>query len=99
MKIGRSFIQQSHFKKWYKKGYLGILDFVLINDCNAFNMSAQLKGIFGDIIDNSNWRQYVANLMLNWKDPKVEDIMTVMLLPVGYNHDPISVLYSQIGCV
>ncbi len=31
--MGGSFTEKSHFKKWYKKGYLGIMDFMRVNGC------------------------------------------------------------------
>ncbi len=48
------------------------MDFMLVNDCVAWNMSIKLKGVFRTMIDNSTWRMYVAELMLNWIDPMVE---------------------------
>ncbi len=51
-KIGGSFTQKSSFKKWYKKGYHGVMDFMLVNDHVAWKMSAKLKGGFRTMIDN-----------------------------------------------
>ncbi len=45
-----------------------LLDFMLVNCFIAWIMSAQVKGIFRDMIDNSHWRVYVAKLMLNEKN-------------------------------
>ncbi len=67
-KIGRLFTENSCFKKQYKKGYLGIMDFMLVNTCVAWNMSANLKGVFRTTLDNATWRTYVAKHMLNWND-------------------------------
>ncbi len=72
-KIGRSFTQKKCFNKWYKKGFLGRLDFMLVNVCVKWNVSAQVKDILRDTIDNSDWRVYVAKLISNWKDPMFED--------------------------
>ncbi len=55
---------------------------MLINGCVVQKMSALLNSIFRDMIDNSNWRVYVAELMFNWKDPMLEDDTVIMLPPV-----------------
>ncbi len=47
----------------------------------------------------SNWRVDVAEIMLVWKEPMVEDHPVIMILPVGENHDPIAVCYSPTKCV
>ncbi len=76
-----------------QKSYLGIIDFMLINGHVAWNMSAKLKGVFRTMIDNSIWRMFVAELMLNWKDPMVECETTTMLTHVvNDNHCPKQVI-------
>ncbi len=40
------FTEKSWFKKWYKKGYLRIMDFMLVDGCVAWNMTSKLKGLF-----------------------------------------------------
>ncbi len=53
MKIGGSFTHESCFKKWYKKGFLGILDFILVNVMSfriCLHKSKRLSGI-----QNSAW--------------------------------------------
>ncbi len=40
-KIKESFTEKSYLKKWYKKGHLGIIDFMLVNSCIAWNMSSK----------------------------------------------------------
>ncbi len=42
-----------------------------------------MNRIFRETIDNSNWRIYFAELMLDWKDSMVKDDIKVMLPPVG----------------
>ncbi len=51
-KIRQYFMQKSSFKKWYKKGYVGIMDFMFVYGCVAWNMSVKLKGVFRTMIDN-----------------------------------------------
>ncbi len=82
------FHQKSCFKKWYKKGFLGIMDFMLVGGCVVWNMLAKMKGDFRSMIDNSPWRMYVAKNMLNWKDP-VDEFKSSILSPfVIDNHPP-----------
>ena len=38
--MGAGFANVSHFKKWYKKAFLGICDFALLNAFTAWNLSA-----------------------------------------------------------
>ncbi len=78
-------MQKTSFKKW-NKGYHGIMDFILVNSCFAWNMSATLKGVFRTTIDNTKWRMYLAKQMLNWKDPMVECERTILLPVVSDNH-------------
>ncbi len=47
-----------------KKGYLGVMDFMMVNNRIAWNMSAKLKGVFRTTLNNSTWRMYVAKHML-----------------------------------
>ncbi len=65
-------MHKSHFKKWCKKG-----NFMLVNGYIAWNMLAKMKGIFRETIDNSNWRVFVAELMINWTVPIIDDDIVV----------------------
>ena len=38
--MGAGFANVSHFKKWYKKAFLGICDFSLLNAFSAWNLAA-----------------------------------------------------------
>ncbi len=71
-KFGGSFIDNSHFKKWYKKGFLEVLDFMLVNSCVAWNMSAEIKGIIRDLVKNAEWRVYVPENKLDWVNQMFE---------------------------
>ncbi len=55
-KIGGTFTGKCSFKKLYKKGYLGITDFMLVNGCVAWNMSEKLRGVFGTTRDKSKMK-------------------------------------------
>ncbi len=51
-----------------------------------WNMSAQVKVIVWDMVKNTDWIVWVAELMLNWNNPIVEDDSVPMRPPVGENH-------------
>ncbi len=86
-KIGGLLTEKSHFKKWYKKVYLGIMDFMLVNSHVAWNMSVKLKGFFRTTLNNATWRMYIAKHILNWKDPSKE-IESPILLPSTIDNQP-----------
>ncbi len=62
------------------KGYLGILDFLLVNGCVAWNMLEEMKGMFKETIDNSKWIVYISELILYWKGHTVNHDIEVMWL-------------------
>ncbi len=67
-KIGGGFTSWHHFKKRYKKGFLAILDSMLVNRWVAWNMSCKIPEIIWKKRNNRMWRVCVANLLLQWKD-------------------------------
>ncbi len=69
-KIGGGFTARPHFKKWYKKGFLGVLDFMMVNGRVAWNMSCDIQGIITTKLNKRMWRVGVADLMLQWRDPQ-----------------------------
>ncbi len=73
-KNGGGFAVKGNFKKWYKQGFLGTLDFTVVNGKVVWNMSAKHDGILTHKVSNKNWRMLVAKEMLNWIDPLNKDI-------------------------
>ncbi len=69
-KIGGGFMSRPYFKMWYKKGFLGIFYFMLVNGQVAWNMSCKIPGIIQNKLNNRMWRVCVADLMLQWNDPR-----------------------------
>ncbi len=63
-KIRGSFMQKV-VKKIVQERLSWEVDFMLVNGCVVWNMSAKLKGVIRTKIDNSTWRMYVAELILN----------------------------------
>jgi len=43
--MGAGFSNVAHFKKWYKKAYLGITDFSMLNIFSAWNLSVEYTGV------------------------------------------------------
>ena len=41
--MGAGFCRKAHFKKWYKKTFFSVLDFMLLNSYIAWGMSAGLR--------------------------------------------------------
>ncbi len=64
---------------------------------------SEMKGIFRETIDNFNWRVYVEEIMLNWKDSMADYDIKNMLPPVGpidsEIHEPRHMSYSSPVCV
>ena len=43
--MGAGFANVSHFKKWYKKAFLGVCDFALLNAFTAWNLSVTKENL------------------------------------------------------
>ena len=41
--MGAGFANVAHFKKWYKKAFMGIADFCLLNAFSAWNLSVDAQ--------------------------------------------------------
>ncbi len=75
------------------------MDFMLVNGCIVWNISAKLKGVFRTTLNNATWRIYVVKHMLNWKDP-IDEIESPILLPaIIDNHLPKAILISEPVCI
>ncbi len=72
---------------------------MLVNSCITWNISAQVKGNIRDMVNNTEWRVNVAQLMLNWKDPIIEDDSITVPPPVWENHNAIPISNSPTSCV
>lgn len=62
VRIGRGFTSQSQFKKWYEKGFLSILDFLMVSGQVTW-MSCEIPSIICQKMNNLMWRGCVADLM------------------------------------
>ena len=84
--MGAGFANVSHFKKWYKKAFLGIADFSMLNAFAAWNLSVeQIQGISRGGSTNKHrqrlvkWQFYAvaAEELMNYVDPDEETTRTI----------------------
>ena len=55
-KIGWSFTKETHIKKWYRMGFMGILDFVAANGKLAWDMSVKDEECMPRRFKLNNWK-------------------------------------------
>jgi hypothetical protein len=70
------FSAKSHFKKWYKGGYMGVLDCGLLNAFIAWNLSAEKRSLKRNRLSRHHFFQYVAQSLCSYTDnvnPTEED--------------------------
>jgi hypothetical protein len=68
---GGGFASKAHFKKWYKKQLLAILDCMLLNGLVAWNLACNERGARSSIkisLKRYQFMQSVAQSMLDYKD-------------------------------
>ena len=58
--MGTGFANVAHFKKWYKKAFMGIADFSLLNAFSAWNLSVDTQQA-----DNRGGEVWI-NKLLKW---------------------------------
>lgn len=67
---GGGFSNKAHFKKWYKKVYLAILDCMLLNSWIAWNMSVDESPRTGRRkLKRHEFFQYVSQSLLDYREP------------------------------
>ena len=68
---GGGFSQKAHFKKWYKKVYLAIMDCMLLNSHIAWNASSERLARSGRRpLKRYEFFNYVAETFLNYEKPQ-----------------------------
>jgi len=72
--MGAGFATKGHFKKWYKKAYFAVMDFMLLNSFFAWNMSVAENPTMGRL-KLKKWQFYsvVAHEMMTFVDDGVHD--------------------------
>ena len=69
---GGGFANKAHFKKWYKKIFLGCLDLMLMNAYVCFNMVVEHHRIMGDLsigkLQHHEILTYIAERLLNFEE-------------------------------
>jgi Transposase IS4 len=66
---GGGFSRKAHFKKWYKKVYLAILDCMLANALVVWNDSASDVSLNRPTMKRHEFYQYCAQRMMSYPDP------------------------------
>ena len=86
---GSGFASKSHYKKWYKKAFFGIIDFMVLNSFFAWNMS------IGEVenrlrITRAEVFAALSKEMIGYVDAQGEDVGTqVSLIDDVHGHVPI----------
>ena len=65
---GAGFCRKAHFKKWYKKSFFAICDFMLLNSFIAWNMAAAERRSTKKRLVKSDFNTVVAEEMLVFSD-------------------------------
>jgi hypothetical protein len=73
------FAAQSHFKKWYKKTVMAVLDCMLLNAINLWNMSATDRMPSRNSLKRYEFLQAIAFELLNWT---TNSLMSPLTSPV-----------------
>ena len=70
--MGGGFAKKSHYKKWYKKAYFAVLDFMVLNSFFAWNMSAENPDLAR--LKVKKWQYYaaLAEEMIGYSDEEVD---------------------------
>ncbi|CAB9531382.1 unknown protein [Seminavis robusta] len=65
------FSTKAHFKKWYKRVFLAILDVMLMNAHIAWNLSAKEKASRNrNVLERHQFMQFVAECLLHYNEPE-----------------------------
>jgi len=68
---GGGFSQKAHFKKWYKKVYLAVMDCMLLNSWIAWNLSTERLARSGRRkLKQCEFFNYIAETFLNYSKPE-----------------------------
>lgn len=70
---GGGFASKAHYKKWYKKAYFAVLDFMLLNSFFAWNMAAEDDSLNRLQVKKFAFYAAVAEEMISYKDGEDED--------------------------
>ena len=62
------FSNKGHYKKWYKKSFLAVLDMMLLNSKLGWNMSAKDPTLHRQELSRHDFYQYVAESLLEFRD-------------------------------
>jgi hypothetical protein len=67
---GSGFAKKAHFKKWYKKAYFAVLDFMLLNGFFTWNMAAENPDLHRLKVKKHQFYAALAKEMIAYVDNK-----------------------------
>jgi hypothetical protein len=80
---GGGFSQKAHFKKWYKKLYLAMLDAMLLNTLVVWNDRSQDIRLDHPIMKRHEFYQHCTQRMMSMSDPNKQNVSPAKLQAVG----------------
>jgi len=67
---GGGFARKAHFQKWYKRSFMAIMDFMLLNSLIKWNMSAKEKPeLHRSKFTRHDFYTWIAEALLQYEDP------------------------------
>ena len=69
---GGGFARKAHFKKWYKKSFMAVLDCMLLNSLIAWNIAASDPDLKRIRMQRYEFYTWIAESLLHYKDRNVE---------------------------
>lgn len=66
--VGSGFASKAHYKKWYKKAFFAVIDFMLLNSLFAWNMSANDDTLKRLVVTKSAFYAALAEEMIMFVD-------------------------------
>jgi len=68
---GGGFARKAHFKKWYKKAFLAIIDCMLLNSLIAWNLGCEEYRSNRRPLKRHEFYTWVAEAMMTYRDPSI----------------------------
>ena len=66
--LGAGFASKSHYKKWYKKAFFAVLDFMLLNSFFAWNMATMTHNSGKYVVTKNEYYAVIAEEMIAYVD-------------------------------
>jgi len=67
---GGGFARKAHFQKWYKRSFMAIMDFILLNSLIAWNMAVEEESqLHRQKFSRHDFYTWIAEELLHYQDP------------------------------